>query len=340
MDPHADKSPLADKSHLAKIIAQHAQTARLLGVDFIPVYSRAGAAPFIEVEEAPEPQTHEPHAAAAHATSPTPAQPWALQPQRNISRAELFKSESKPAARPAPRTTPHTPSPAASPGEPTPAPDGVPGDKPLDRDTSQAALDVLRDDYIAAAPHAPFIKSFTNIVFGEGDPCARVMFIGEAPGEEEDRTGRPFVGRAGQLLDKMILAMGLSREQVYIANVMKVRPPNNATPTPEEAAASSPFLFRQISIVKPDAIVALGLPSARLLLCTMQSMASMRGSWWAFRDAVSTPLRIIPVMPTYHPAYVLRSYNEDTRGKVWSDLCQVLTRLGMPVPKKGSASPG
>lgn len=108
------------------------------------------------------------------------------------------------------------------------------------RNVKAARLEEIRQRYLAEAPHAPFIASFTNVVFGEGDPAARLMFVGEAPGAEEDRTGRPFVGRAGQLLEKMIIAMGLKRSDVYIANVLKVRPPNNATPTIEEAEASAP----------------------------------------------------------------------------------------------------
>jgi uracil-DNA glycosylase family 4 len=191
---------------------------------------------------------------------------------------------------------------------------------------AQRKLDELRARYEREAPHAPFITSFTNIVFGEGDPRARLMFVGEAPGEQEDLTGRPFVGRAGDLLQKMITAMGLTREGVYIANVLKVRPPNNATPTPEEAQASAPFLFEQIDIVRPEAIVTLGLPASRLLLETTASMASLRGLWATF----TTPSgHAVPVMPTYHPAFLLRAYTTENRAKVWSDLQKVVERLGL-----------
>jgi len=204
----------------------------------------------------------------------------------------------------------------------------------------QAKLDAVRERYIADAPHRHFVTQFNNIVFGEGDPDARLMFIGEAPGETEDQTGRPFVGRAGQLLDKMIVAMGLGRESVYICNVLKTRPPNNATPTSEEAALCAPYLIEQIRIVRPEAIVTLGLPATRLLLETSEPMRAMRGRWWAFppgRDsstpslsAMSDPdLPEVPVMPTYHPAYLLRSYTEENRRKVWSDLCLVRDRLGL-----------
>ena len=196
----------------------------------------------------------------------------------------------------------------------------------------------MRQAYLRLAPHRAFNTTHDNLVFGEGDPCAQLMFVGEAPGEQEDKTGRPFVGRAGQLLERMIVAMGLSRESVYICNVLKVRPPNNATPTPAEAAASAPFLLDQIRIVQPRAIVTLGLPATRLLLDTDAPMRAMRGQFASFPPpGFGGPTSVfagavwtgepIPVMPTYHPAYLLRSYTDDNRRKVWSDLKQVMDLL-------------
>ncbi|MEM9166835.1 MAG: uracil-DNA glycosylase [Planctomycetota bacterium] len=190
-----------------------------------------------------------------------------------------------------------------------------------------ARLDALRERYEADAPHAPFITEFTKIVFGDGDPDARIMFVGEAPGADEDKAGIPFVGRAGQLLNKMIGAMGLSRETVYIANVLKVRPPNNATPTPDEIEASRPYLLEQIDTVEPEVLVALGLPAAKCLLGVNDSMARLRARFHAFETPAG---RSIPVMPTYHPAYLLRAYTAENRGKVWSDLQQVMERIGLP----------
>lgn len=166
----------------------------------------------------------------------------------------------------------------------------------------------------------------THTVFGEGDPMSRIMFIGEGPGENEDLQGRPFVGRAGQLLDKMIAGMGLSREQVYIANVVKCRPPENRQPAPDEAAECMPYLMTQIETVRPEAIVTLGLTATKFLLQKNLSMSKMRGQWHEWRG--------LKVMPTYHPAYVLRDYSPQTRAAVWSDLKQVLALLGMPVPSK------
>ncbi len=194
-----------------------------------------------------------------------------------------------------------------------------------DKDLAAEALGALRARYERAAPHKPFIPEYQNIVWDDGDPCARLMFVGEAPGADEDASGTPFVGRAGQLLNKMIAAMGLSRETVYIANVLKVRPPGNATPTPEEVEASKPFLLEQIGIVRPEVIVTLGLPASRCLLGINESMGRMRNR---FHDFEIEPGLVIPVMPTYHPAYLLRSYTPENRKKVWEDLQMVLTKLG------------
>ncbi|MDX9910542.1 MAG: uracil-DNA glycosylase family protein [Phycisphaerales bacterium] len=194
------------------------------------------------------------------------------------------------------------------------------------REESQKRLDELRARYEHDAPHQHFVTHFNNIVFGEGDPCARLLFCGEAPGEEEDKTGRPFVGRAGQLLEKMITAMGLSREEVYICNVLKTRPPNNATPTLEESALCAPYLFEQIDIVAPEAIVTLGLPATKTVLGVSDSMGRLRAHWHTFKTPSG---RSIPVMPTYHPAYLLRSYTPENRQKVWSDLQLVMKRLGL-----------
>jgi len=208
-----------------------------------------------------------------------------------------------------------------------------------DRETKRAALDALRARYERDAPHESFVTEFENIVFGEGDPDADLMFVGEAPGADEDASGRPFVGRAGKLLDKMIEAMGLSRGSVYIANVLKTRPPNNRTPTVDEIHACAPYLFEQIRIIGPRALVTLGAPATRLLLGADPSaaMGQLRGTWASFPPASLAHELLdgpwadepVPVMPTYHPAYLLRSYTAENRGKVWSDLRLVMDRLGL-----------
>lgn len=171
-------------------------------------------------------------------------------------------------------------------------------------------------------------KTRTNLVFGEGNPGAQLVFVGEAPGEDEDLQGRPFVGRSGQLLDKMIAAMGLKREDVFICNVVKCRPPGNRAPTPEETVACSPYLFRQLEIIAPKVIVTLGNPATHTLLQTKVGITQLRGQWQSL-PPIAPGLGGTAVMPTFHPAFVLRYYNEETRGKVWSDLKKVMERLGL-----------
>ena len=166
----------------------------------------------------------------------------------------------------------------------------------------------------------------TKTVFGEGDPNASIFFIGEGPGENEDLTGRPFVGRAGQLLDKMIAAMGLRREQVFIANIVKCRPPDNRVPAPDEVATCTPYLERQLEIIRPRVIVTLGLPSAKYMLQVNSTMGRLRGNWHSWRG--------IKLMPTFHPAYILRSYTPETRAAVWSDLQLVMAEVGLPTSER------
>jgi DNA polymerase len=169
-----------------------------------------------------------------------------------------------------------------------------------------------------------------NTVPGEGNPDARLMFIGEAPGEDEDRQGRPFVGRAGKLLDKIIAAMGLKREDVFIANVLKCRPPGNRTPTPLEAATCWKHLKKQIETIRPEVICCLGAPAAKQILNTKMGIGQLRGKWHDYEG--------IPVMPTYHPAYLLRSYTPENRRRVWDDCKKILEHLGLPVPDHSSQS--
>ena len=164
----------------------------------------------------------------------------------------------------------------------------------------------------------PLAATRTNVVYGEGDPHAKLMFIGEGPGADEDRLGRPFVGRAGQLLDKMIAAMKFRREEVYIANVVKCRPPGNRVPTPEEAARCIGFLERQIKFIRPEVIVLLGATAATFLLNRREGITKLRGIWQEYDG--------IPVMPTFHPAFLLRQ--ESAKREAWHDLQQVMAKLG------------
>lgn len=154
-----------------------------------------------------------------------------------------------------------------------------------------------------------------RFVFGEGSGASRLMFIGEGPGRDEDLQGRPFVGKAGELLDKMIGALGLQRSDVYIANIVKCRPPDNRTPTPQEAQRCLGYIRRQIELVRPSVIVTLGATPLRELLGISTGITRARGQWLRL-----PMLGDIPVMPTFHPAYVLRQYTQDVRRAVWSDL--------------------
>jgi len=166
----------------------------------------------------------------------------------------------------------------------------------------------------------------THTVFGEGDPDAKIFFIGEGPGENEDLQGRPFVGRAGDLLNKMIAGMGLRREDVFIANIVKCRPPGNRQPAPDEVDTCTPYLVRQLEIIRPQVIVTLGLPASKYMLESKLSMGRLRGVWHNWRG--------IKLMPTFHPAYLLRAYTEENRAAVWSDLKKVMAQVGLPIPAR------
>jgi len=157
-----------------------------------------------------------------------------------------------------------------------------------------------------------------HLVFGEGNPSAELVFVGEAPGADEDAQGRPFVGRAGQLLTKIIAAMGLKREEVYICNILKCRPPGNRNPLPDEIAACEPFLIRQLGVIRPRVICAMGSIAAHSLLKSESPISVLRGRFHSYQG--------IPLMPTYHPAYLLR--NPGAKKQVWEDVQLIMKRLG------------
>src|SRR5919201_683800 len=186
-----------------------------------------------------------------------------------------------------------------------------------------AALREIRDD-IGDCTRCRLHKGRTNLVFGVGNPNADLMFVGEGPGADEDQQGEPFVGRAGQLLNNMISAMGLRREDVYIANVVKCRPPNNRTPEREECDTCSPFLLRQIEAIRPKVIVALGAVAAKNLLSINDSMSNLRGRFYDFRG--------MKLAVTYHPAFLLRDPRQ--KKETWKDLQMVMQYLGLQVALK------
>jgi len=171
----------------------------------------------------------------------------------------------------------------------------------------------------------------TNAVPGEGNSNARIMFVGEAPGADEDAQGRPFVGRAGQLLNKIIEACGLKRSDVFIGNILKCRPPENRDPRAEEIISCLPFLQRQIEIIDPEIIVALGAHAAKTLLNTTKSIGQLRGQFHEYYAGIGRPPT--KLMATYHTAYLLRNYSPENRRRVWEDMKKVLAELGLPVPQ-------
>jgi len=199
-----------------------------------------------------------------------------------------------------------------------------------------AALKFIREDLGDCTRCKLHKQGRKQIVFGVGNPCAELMFVGEGPGADEDAQGEPFVGRAGQLLNNMIKAMGLRREDVYIANVVKCRPPGNRTPERDECETCSPFLMRQIAVIKPKVVVALGAVSAKNLLAINAPMSELRGRWYDFKPAgvrssdPSWPGARLAV--TYHPAFLLRDPRQ--KGEAWKDLQMVMKYLGIEPPKK------
>jgi DNA polymerase len=186
-----------------------------------------------------------------------------------------------------------------------------------------AALQVIRDE-IGDCTRCALHSGRNKLVFGDGSPAARLMFVGEGPGADEDAQGLPFVGKAGQLLNNMIAAMGFKREEVYIANVVKCRPPGNRTPEPGEANTCSPFLFRQIDVVRPEVLVALGATAATYLLGQRQPLAGLRGRVHSFRG--------IRLIVTYHPAFLLRDPRQ--KKEAWADLQIAMRELGLKPPAR------
>jgi uracil-DNA glycosylase family 4 len=198
------------------------------------------------------------------------------------------------------------------------------------------ALKLIREDIGDCTRCRLATQGRKQIVFGVGNPAADLMFVGEAPGADEDLQGEPFVGRAGQLLTNMIKAMGIGREQVYIANIIKCRPPNNRTPERDECETCSPFLMRQIASIQPKVIVALGAVAAKSLLAINDSMSNLRGRWYEFKptgvrshDPSWTSAKLAV---TYHPAFLLRDPRQ--KKEAWKDLQMVMKELGLKAPAK------
>jgi DNA polymerase len=227
-----------------------------------------------------------------------------------------------------------TPQPAAEqvsllalPGETIP-----PQSPPLDPQAKAAAFAALRERALACVKCEHLATTRKNVVFGVGSIDAQLMFVGEAPGGDEDEQGEPFVGKAGQLLTKIIQAMGLQRGDVYIGNILKCRPDTpsqsagNRKPTTDEMATCIPYLHEQIDLIRPKVIVALGATAVEGLLGKTIGITKLRGNWKTYRG--------IPLMPTYHPAYLLRNQAMSEKRKVWEDMLAVMENLGMPISQK------
>jgi uracil-DNA glycosylase family 4 len=243
----------------------------------------------------------------------------AEEPIDRLSDPELISPASKPAQPPIARTAAATPLARA---------DAGPGTEAAILSAREAArtsptLDALRallENFDGCALKA----TATRLVFADGNPQARIMFVGEAPGREEDLEGLPFVGRSGKLLDRMIAAIGLDRTSAYIANVIPWRPPGNRTPTPQETQICLPFIQRQIELVNPDVLVTLGNPSTQTLLDTREGIMKTRGRWFEY----NTGTRVIRAIATFHPAYLLRS--PGYKRMAWQDLRAIAKALQQP----------
>lgn len=203
-------------------------------------------------------------------------------------------------------------------------------DKALIEEKSRQLAQLAQE--IAKCTQCSLHETRIKVVPGEGNPNARIVFVGEAPGQSEDQQGRPFVGRAGKLLDNIIQAMGFDRRDVFICNILKCRPPKNRDPQADEIQACIGFLYRQLEIIAPEIIIALGAHAAKTLLDTNTPIGQLRGKVHEYSPGPQAqPIKLVA---TYHPAYLLRNYTPDARLKVWQDMKIVLSELGLPIPKK------
>jgi uracil-DNA glycosylase family 4 len=247
---------------------------------------------------------------------------WAQPEQLVALTQEQPQASSEPPAAPTPLFSQHTEETAIAPRKPFPAAPALA--EALPPEQHFAALKLIREE-IGDCTRCALAKGRNKLVFGDGDPNAKLMFVGEGPGADEDASGLPFVGRGGQLLNNMIQAMGLKREQVYIANVVKCRPPQNRTPEPDEAHTCSPFLFKQIDVVRPKVIVALGQTAVTYLTGEKRPLSGWRGVTHPFRGGAK-------LIVTYHPAFLLRDPNQ--KKHAWADLQIAMRELGLEPPRR------
>ncbi len=284
---------------------EHLQSLKARGIRFVSVSPEN----FSALSAAPRP------AVSQSRPAPTPSRPT----QRPSS---FSPATNPPPARP---TTPTLQTLSTHPTVVSPIP-------AASSDAKAAAFAELQQRVLACVKCDHLVASRKNVVFGVGNINAELMFVGEAPGADEDAQGEPFVGKAGQLLTKIIQTMGLNRDTVYIANILKCRPDTpgqsagNRKPTPEEMQTCIPFLHEQIDLIQPKVLVALGATAVEGLLGKTVGITKLRGNWQTYRG--------IPLMPTYHPAYLLRNQALSEKRRVWEDMLQVMEKLGMPISAK------
>jgi uracil-DNA glycosylase family 4 len=299
---------MADAYHqLLDATIAHVKSLKARGVRFVPVSTETITA------------LQQRHVTIAPATPKTTAAP------------PTAKAQPSQTAPPAPSISKPQP-PAVTDFLSSPKPTVSASTTALSPDAKAAAFAELRQRVLPCVKCAHLASSRKNVVFGVGDINARLMFIGEAPGADEDEQGEPFVGRAGELLTKIIQTMGLSRSTVYIANILKCRPDTpgqasgNRKPTLDEMKTCIPYLHEQIDLIRPEVIVALGGTAVEGLLGKMTGITKLRGNWHTYRGT--------PLMPTYHPAYVLRNQALSEKRRVWEDMLQVMEKLSLPISEK------
>lgn len=283
---HKERRPAADRGHAAHLLVQQLQSLETAGLTHLPKPSAAAAQRTVA-------STAEPLVAERSPENESPVDAAAIRPRQRTSSLLDAVDQRKPA---------------------------------LSLEERIAALEVLNEEIRGCRRCEELASSRTQTVFGVGNPQARLCFLGEAPGADEDAQGEPFVGRAGQLLNRIIAACTLEREDVYILNVLKCRPPGNRNPLPDEAAHCRAFLDRQLEIIAPEYICCLGSVAAKNLLETEAPIGRLRGKFFDYQG--------IPVLCTYHPAYLLR--NPAAKAQVWDDMQLLMREMGIELPQKSS----
>jgi len=328
-----DLDPASELREIAAAVRAHVEWLRASGAVGLPRGERAGATSEVASVTAPAPP---PQAAPPPTPAPMPAAPAAAPrveaprveaPRVEAPRVEAPRVDSTPKladftlAAP-PGKTPVAVDPAASGAAPPPA--RVEAPPALAPEEKARRLDVLAET-VRGCTRCALHAARTQTVFARGTGVSGLCFVGEGPGADEDAQGFPFVGKAGQLLDKMIEAMGFARDDVYVCNIVKCRPPNNRKPEPEEMAACMPYLNEQLELLAPEVIVALGATAVQGLFGTTEGITRLRGRWKLYRGRIA-------VMPTFHPAFLLR--NPAAKKEVWEDLQAVLRQMGRVAPSK------